>query len=131
MRGRGMRAGVAAVIAAAAVADSGACAQRTAQPDVPATLTAPTDDTRAELLRVVGGAMNGAPVTLAADALTNDDTLIVERGAGRDARAMNLGGREMGKPDHFRLVKRGSSCVLIHVESGRRLTLHAATCSPR
>ena len=129
-----MTAGMAAVMAAAglaAMAASGACAQRSAQPEVPALLTAPTDETRAELLRVVSGAMSGAPVTLAADALTSDDTLIVERAAKRDAREMNLGGREMGKPAHFRLVKNGSACVLIHVESGRRWTLDSATCSPR
>lgn len=129
-----MTAGMAAVMAAAgvaAMAASGACAPRTAQPDTPAVLTAPTDATRAELLRVVSGAMNGAPLTLAADALTTDDTLIVERAARRDAREMNLGGREMGKPAHFRLVKHGSACVLIHVESGRRWTLDSATCSPR
>ena len=129
-----MTAGRAAVMAAAglaAMAALGACAQRTAQPDAPAVLTAPTDDTRAELLRVVSGAMNGAPVTLAPDALTNDDMLIVERAARRDATEMKLGGREMGKPAHFRLVKSGPACVLIHVESGRRWTLDSATCSPR
>jgi hypothetical protein len=129
-----MTMGMAAVVAAAglaAMAASGACAQRTAQPDAPAVLTAPTDAIRAELLRVVSGAMNGAPVTLAPDALTNDDTLIVERAAGRDAREMNLSGREMGKPAHFRLVKNGSACVLVHVESGRRWALSSATCSPR
>ena len=134
MRGRSIAAGMAAVTAAAglaAMAASGACAQRSAHPDVPALLKSPTEEARAELLRVVSGAMNGAPVTLAADALTNEDTLIVERAARRDAREMNLGGREMGKPAHFRLVKSGPACVLIHVESGRRWTLDSATCSPR
>jgi len=44
---------------------------------------------------------------------------------------MNLGGRETGRPDHFRLVKSGSRCVLVHQETGRRWTLESATCSPR
>jgi hypothetical protein len=129
-----MTAGMAAVTAAAglaAMAAWGACAPRTAQPDAPALLTAPTGEARAELLRVVSGAMNGAPVTLAAGALTNDDTLIVERAESRDTKDMNLGGREMRRPDHFRLVKSGAACVLIHVESGRRWTLSSANCSPR
>jgi hypothetical protein len=109
----------------------GACAQRSARPDVPAVLINPTEATRAELLRVVGEAMNGAPVTLAADALTREDTLIVERAERRDTKDMNLGGREMRRPDHFRLVKLGAACVLVHVETGRRWTLSPATCSPR
>ena len=109
----------------------GACALRSMQPDVPAVLTNPAAATRAELARTVEKAMNGAPVTLAADALTSGDTLIVERAARRDAKEMNLGGREMARPAHFRLVKRGVQCVLIHVETSRRWTLNSATCSPR
>ena len=109
----------------------GACAQRSARPDVPAVLTDPTAEVRAELRRTVREALNGAPVTLAADALTRDDTLIVERAEHRDTKDMNLGGREMRRPDHFRLVKHGASCVLVHVESSRRWTLASAACSPR
>jgi hypothetical protein len=109
----------------------GACAQRSAQADVPAVLVSPTEAARAELLRVTGEALNGAPVTLAADALTREDTLIVERAERRDAKDMNLGGREMRRPDHFRLVKSGSRCALVHVESGRRWILKSATCAPR
>ncbi|HPW21735.1 MAG TPA: hypothetical protein PLE61_13085 [Vicinamibacterales bacterium] len=107
------------------------CAQKTADAGLPAVLSAPTDAARAELARTVSQALNGAPVTLASDALTNDDTLIVERAARRDAKDMGLGGRELGRPDHFRLVKHGRRCVLIHVESARRWTLESAACSPR
>lgn len=123
--------GLACAAGLAAVAAFGACAQRSAQADVAAVLTSPSEAARAELLRAVGEALNGAPVTLAADALTRDDTLIVERAERRDSKDMNLGGREMRRPDHFRLVKRGADCVLIHVETGRRRTLSSVTCSPR
>ena len=125
MRVLAVTAGVAGLVALSA------CAQRSARPEVPAVLTSPTEATRAELLRAVGEAMNGAPVTLAADALTREDTLIVERAERRDTKDMNLGGREMRRPDHFRLVKHGAACVLVHVETGRRWTLSSATCSPR
>ena len=118
-------AGVAGLVALAA------CAQRSAQPDLPAVLTNPSGEARADLLRVVGDALNGAPVTLAADALTREDTLIVERAERRETKDMNLGGREMRRPDHFRLVRHGASCVLIHVETSRRWTLASAACSPR
>jgi hypothetical protein len=125
MRVLSVVAGVAGLVAI------GACAQRSANADVPAVLTSPTDAARAELLRIVGEALNGAPVTLAADALTREDTLIVERAERRDTKDMNLGGREMRRPDHFRLVKRGAACVLIHVETSRSWTLASAACSPR
>jgi len=107
------------------------CAQRMAPPEVSAVLTNPTGPCRAELLRAVTEAMNGASVTIADDALTAESTLIIEPAARRDAKDMNLGGRETRPPHHFRLVKSGTQCVLVHVETGRRWTLASATCSPR
>jgi hypothetical protein len=98
---------------------------------VPAVLTNPAEQSRAELLRVVSEAMNGASVVIADAALTTDDTLIIEPAARRDAPNMNLGGRETRRPNHFRLIMRGSQCVLLHMETGRRWTLTSATCSPR
>jgi hypothetical protein len=100
-------------------------------PDEPAVLTNPTAQSRAELVNVVSRAMNGAPVTLADDALTADDTLIVERAPRRDAQGRPLEGRDTGRPEHFKLVKRDSQCVLVHEATGRRWTLASATCSPR
>jgi len=123
------RMAVAATVASA-LALAG-CAQRSAQPEVPAVLTHPSATSRAELVRVVSEAMNGAPVTIADDALTADDTLIIDRASGRDARELNLRGRDTGKPEHFRLVKSGPQCVLVHAATGRRWTLTSATCAPR
>jgi hypothetical protein len=107
------------------------CHPRPAAPDVPAVLTGPTAQSQAELVRVVSEAMNGTPVTIADDALTADDRLIIDRAQPHDARAMNLGGRETRRPEHFRLVKSGSRCVLVHEETGRRWQLDSATCTPR
>jgi hypothetical protein len=107
------------------------CHPRLALPDMPAVLTSPTAQSHAELVRVVSKAMNGAPVTIADNALTADGMLIVERAQHRGAKDMNLSGRETGRPEHFRLVKSGSRCVLVHQDTGRRWTLKSATCSPR
>ena len=125
------RLGFAAGACVAAALALGGCAPRTAQPDVPAVLTNPVRESRAELARVVSEAMNGAPVALADDALTADGTLIVERAASSAAKDMNLRGRETGRPEHFQLVKSGSRCVLVHAGTGRRWHLASATCSPR
>ena len=107
------------------------CHPRLAPPDEPAVLTSQTAQSHAELVRLVSAAMNGAPVTIAENALTADSMLIVERAQHHGAKDMNLSGRETGRPEHFRLVKSGSRCVLVHQDTGRRWTLESATCSPR
>ncbi len=107
-----------------------ACQTLAARPDVPAVITNPTSESRTELARTVSRALNGAPITLADDALTRESSLIVERARPRDLDGRPLTGREVGRPEHFRLVKNGSRCVLVHEGSGRRWTLASATCSP-
>jgi hypothetical protein len=117
-----------AVSAVAAMLGLGACATASGRGDLPAVLTKPTAESRAELVRTLSGALHGAPVTIADDALTRDSTLIVERARPRTADGMPLNGRETGRPEHFRLVKEGSRCVLVHEGTGKRWTLKAATC---
>jgi hypothetical protein len=99
--------------------------------DVPAVVTNPTPESLAELARVVSGALDGAPVTIADDALTREDTLIVERTVRRDAQGRPLTGRDSGRPEHFRLVRSGGRCVLVQERTGRRWTLESTTCSRR
>jgi hypothetical protein len=118
------------VLAVAGMLGLVGCATATARPDVPAVLTNPTAESRAELARRVSGALHGAPITIADDALTRESTLIVERTRARTADGVPLSGRETGRPEHFRLVKNGTRCVLVHERTGKRWTLKAATCSP-
>lgn len=94
-------------------------------------LTNPTPAGRAELLRVVQGALNGAPLTLAQDALTRDSVLIIDRTERRDAEGRRLVGREMGRPERFQLFKSGSRCILVHERTGQRRELTSVTCAPR
>jgi hypothetical protein len=107
-----------------------ACATTSGRRDLPAVLTNPTAESRAELVRRVSGALHGAPITIADDALTRESTLIIERARPRTADGVPLSGRETGRPEHFRLVKNGSHCVLVQERTGKRWTLKAATCSP-
>lgn len=92
-----------------------------AQPEVPAIIDTPTSASRAELAQAISGALNGAPVRLADDALTRDSLLILEKPHT---------GRDLGKPEHFRLVKSGTDCVLVHERTGKRTTLASTTCAP-
>ena len=99
-----------------------ACASSFAQPDVPALIDKPTSESRAELARAVSSALNGAPVWLADDALTRDSLLIIEKPHT---------GRDLDKPEHFRLVKAGTQCTLVHERTGTRTTLASTTCVPK
>jgi|SRR5690349_881028 hypothetical protein len=99
-----------------------ACTSTLAQPAVPAIIDKPTPESRAELARAVSSALNGAAVTLADDALTRDSSLIIEKA--------HLSGRDFGRPEHFRLVKMGEHCALVHERTGKRTTLASTTCEP-
>jgi hypothetical protein len=105
-----------------------ACQMLPAQEPQPAVLTNPSAQSISELQRVVRDALNGVPVRLAADALTHDSVLVIERAQARDAAGLPLNGRELDKPEHFLLVKRGAHCILIHQRTGKHWALRSATC---
>lgn len=100
-----------------------------AAPAAAAIIIHPTAASRADLERAVSQELGGAPVRLADDALTRDSLLLIARAQARDARGLPLNGRELGRPQHFRLLRRGAQCVLLHVETGRSRVLTHTTCS--
>jgi hypothetical protein len=106
-----------------------ACQMLAARELQPALLTNPGAQSISELQRVVRHALNGVPVRLAADALTHDSVLVIERAQARDAAGLPLNGRELGRPEHFLLVKRGAQCILIHERTGKHWALRSATCA--
>ncbi|HEY4974961.1 MAG TPA: hypothetical protein VII41_15210 [Steroidobacteraceae bacterium] len=107
-----------------------ACEAQSIKQGQPAVLTNPTAQSIAELNRVVREALHGAPIRLADDALTHDSVLIVEHRQPRDAAGLPLNGRELGRPEHFRLVMHHSRCILIHERAGESWALRSATCAP-
>jgi hypothetical protein len=88
----------------------------------------PTPESRAALVEAVSTALNGAPVTLAGDALTTASTLVIQRTPRRDPNGLPMDGRDVGSPERFRLVRSGGQCVLVHEGSGRRFALSATDC---
>lgn len=95
---------------------------------VPAIIIHPTAASRADLELAVSQALGGRHVRLAADALTHGSLLVVGRAQARDSHGLPLNGRELGRPQHFRLLRRGSRCTLLHVETGRARVLAHTRC---
>ncbi len=125
-----MRAAPGTVILAAALLAAGCRTARSEPRDVPAVIVAPTDASRAALAAAVSAALQGAPVTLADDALTRSSTLTLERPRLRDPSGLPAAGRELGAPERFHLVRRGGACVLVHERTGQAVELESTTCSP-
>jgi hypothetical protein len=92
-------------------------------------ITEPSPSSRAELEQAVSAALNGATVSLRDDALTRENTLVVERIRHRDPSGLLIEGRDLGAPERFRLVKNGDQCVLVHEKTGRRFPLSQTTCT--
>jgi len=119
----------AACIASASALVVVACRTVPSRSDVPAIIVNATSEGRASLSKAVSEALNGAPVKLAADALTKTDVLIIERERPRDANGQMLNGREREMPEHFQLVKSADQCVLVHRRTEARFPLAGVVCS--
>ena len=106
-----------------------ACGTLSAQ-ERPAVIAAPTAQSRAELVRVVSAAMNGQALTLADDALTRESVLTIERRTPPGPQGRAASGRTVDAPEQFRLLLRGTRCMLVHAASGREWELAEARCVP-
>lgn len=81
-----------------------------------------------ELEQVVTGALDGVPVTLADDAFARTDRLIVERRKHETLEGGVLDGRSYEFPEHFRLVIKDTTCILIHEKTDMRYRLKNVKC---
>jgi len=105
-----------------------ACSTSAIQADVPALLTNPSEDTRLEIEQSISAALDGAKITIAADALTKSSVLTIEHGMRRSIdRAAELG-RNLGRPEHFQLMVDGPQCVLVHQRTGLHWILRKSEC---
>jgi len=95
-----------------------------------AVIAAHTEQSRAELARVVSAAFNGQPVTLADDALSRESVLLVERSTPPGAQGRAATGRTLGVPERLILVLRGTRCFLVRETDGREWELNEARCVP-
>lgn len=112
---------------AAAVAPV-ACGTLGAQ-EQPALIAAHTEQSRAELARLVSTAMNGQTVTLADDALTRESELTIERRTPPGEQGRAATGRTLEAPQQLKLVLRTGRCLLVRGD-GREWELTQARCVP-
>lgn len=96
--------------------------------DKPARITDPSDESRAALQQTVNAALN-TNVTIADDALTNSNLLIIERAMPRSMDGSPAQGRTMEMPYQFRLVINGDDCILIDQRDESRHVLHDTSCT--
>ena len=107
------------------------CQTLTTQPDIPALITNPTEESRAALNIVLAEVFHRKEVTLADNALTETSLLTIESGARHIIGKLSRRGRILKKPIQFRLVKNGNECVLINLRDQSRQKLQNTTCAPQ
>lgn len=106
---------------------SGACSTVANAENEPAVLINPSANTQAELKDVVSKALGGRTVRLAADSLTKENRLIIDKAT--HMRGGNpIMGRKIEKPDHFYLMMSGTDCLLRHEQSGEIYKLRTTEC---
>lgn len=105
-----------------------ACSTPAIQADVPALLTNPGKVTRLEIEQSISAALDGADITIAADALTLSSVLTIEHGMNRSIDRPPELGRDLGRPEHFQLVIDGPQCVLVHRRTGLHWILKKSEC---
>jgi len=96
----------------------------------PAVVADPSASVRAEIVRVVTQALDGAPVTLADDVFTRDSVLTVERRTPPGPQGRAATGRTLDAPARLRLVLDGARCELVREVDGRRFPLRDVRCVP-
>ena len=106
-----------------------ACSAPELNLDVAALRTSADLESKTELQNVVSSALDGVAITIADDALTRESTLIIERGMRRRIDGPPELGRDLGRPQHFRLVIDARQCFLVHQETGLRWMLTATECA--
>lgn len=106
-----------------------ACRHQEPRDGDPARLLGADPGARAEIEGVVEHALNRADVLLAEDALTGSSWLVIERRRTGFVEDKPLPGRDLGRPERFRLLTDGERCWLRYERDGRRYELERASCA--
>ena len=104
-----------------------ACHTMAMTDDLPARISPATEASRADLQDAVNRAL-GTDVLLAADALTTESVLTIERKVPGGIDRQPAQGRNMDAPIQFRLVLHADDCILIDGRDESRYVLANTRC---
>ena len=113
-------------LAAFAMSISG-CKNVAPDADQAAVIVDPDAASRAALQQTVNAALH-TDVTLADDALTDTNILIIERKVPQSIEGSPAQGRNMEMPIQFRLVTDGANCILVDQRDASRHILADTRC---
>jgi hypothetical protein len=85
-------------------------------------------ETKAELEETISRILKKTRVTIADDALTKNDILIISRTPKRNIRLNPVLGRSKEKPHRFQLVKIGQACYLKYEATQEKYKLETTSC---
>jgi len=106
------------------------CQSLTANPDLPALIVQPDEDSRAALQATLSGLFGGYQVNLSSDALTRSSLLTLESGLQKTLGDPPVTGRVLSEPYKFRLIKNGDYCTLVDLRDDTRHILPDTRCMP-
>ena len=98
--------------------------------NVPAVIANPSQQTEAELRRVVSAALYGAQFEIPENPLTQSSVLVVEIGPRAGSAGAADGGDADRQPVLFRLLINGPNCILVNQTDLRRWRLGHTLCIP-
>jgi hypothetical protein len=87
-----------------------------------------SSETKAELEATISRILKKPKVTVADDALTHSDILIISRTPKRNIKSNPVLGRSTEKPYRFQLVKIGQDCYLKYEATHEKHKLEATSC---
>lgn len=108
----------------------GACQTVNAQLEQDALLLQASPEVQKELIETVAKMLALKSVLLSAEDLTRSSYLPFDRVKLRDQNGLVMQGLETAKPQVFKLVKKGDTCWLLHLNTDRRELLLQAKCKP-
>ena len=105
------------------------CKTVSEQESYPALLSESSADTLLVITKVVSEAMDGRSVKISEDVLSTTNSFSIMLNNKTSIANSPINGRIQERPQHFELMKRGSECYLLHVESGNAYVLEGVQCT--
>ena len=102
--------------------------QAMANEALPAIITSPSNETTAELQKVIANLLAQNKVLVANDAFSQSSFLTLERAAHKSANGQLIMGRTAEQPWQLQLVKQADTCYVKEVISEKLLPLKTSQC---